>query len=36
MPEKGENTAMRSDMMKQGVERTPHRALLKALGLTDK
>jgi len=27
---------MRSDMMKKGVERTPHRALLKALGLTDK
>ena len=27
---------MRSDMIKKGVEKTPHRALLKALGLTDK
>ena len=27
---------MRSDEIKQGVERAPHRALLKALGLTDK
>jgi dihydroxy-acid dehydratase len=27
---------MRSDMVKKGVEKTPHRALLKALGLTDK
>jgi len=26
---------MRSDEIKKGVERTPHRALLKALGLTD-
>ncbi|MCL2020188.1 MAG: dihydroxy-acid dehydratase [Oscillospiraceae bacterium] len=26
---------MRSDLMKSGVERTPHRALLKALGVTD-
>jgi len=26
---------MRSDEMKQGIERSPHRALLKALGLTD-
>jgi dihydroxy-acid dehydratase len=26
---------MRSDEIKQGVERAPHRALLKALGLTD-
>ena len=26
---------MRSDEMKQGIERAPHRALLKALGLTD-
>jgi dihydroxy-acid dehydratase len=27
---------MRSDIVKKGVEKTPHRALLKALGLTDK
>jgi len=27
---------MRSDMVKKGVEKAPHRALLKALGLTDK
>jgi len=27
---------MRSDEIKRGVERAPHRALLKALGLTDK
>jgi dihydroxy-acid dehydratase len=27
---------MRSDEMKSGIERAPHRALLKALGLTDK
>lgn len=27
---------MRSDMVKKGVDKTPHRALLKALGLTDK
>ena len=26
---------MRSDLMKQGVERIPHRALFRALGLTD-
>src|SRR4030067_1719952 len=26
---------MRSDEIKKGVERAPHRALLKALGLTD-
>ncbi len=26
---------MRSDMIKKGIEKTPHRALLKALGLTD-
>ena len=26
---------MRSDLLKKGPERTPHRALLKALGLTD-
>ena len=26
---------MRSDLIKIGVGRTPHRALLKALGLTD-
>ncbi|MCL1891607.1 MAG: dihydroxy-acid dehydratase [Coriobacteriia bacterium] len=26
---------MRSDVIKKGVERTPHRALLKALGLTE-
>src|SRR3990172_10635425 len=26
---------MRSDEIKQGVERAPHRSLLKALGLTD-
>jgi dihydroxy-acid dehydratase len=26
---------MRSDEMKSGIERAPHRALLKALGLTD-
>lgn len=26
---------MRSDLIKKGVERTPHRALLKSLGLTD-
>lgn len=26
---------MRSDELKKGIERTPHRALLKALGLTD-
>lgn len=26
---------MRSDLIKEGVSRTPHRALLKALGLTD-
>ncbi len=27
---------MRSDEIKRGIEKTPHRALLKALGLTDK
>ena len=27
---------MRSDMDKKGIEKSPHRALLKALGLTDK
>jgi len=27
---------MRSDMIKKGIEKTPHRALLKALELTDK
>ncbi len=27
---------MRSDMVKKGVEKSPHRALLKALGLTNK
>jgi dihydroxy-acid dehydratase len=27
---------MRSDVIRQGVERAPHRSLLKALGLTDK
>ncbi|MEM3356860.1 MAG: dihydroxy-acid dehydratase, partial [Candidatus Bathyarchaeia archaeon] len=27
---------MRSDEIKKGVEKAPHRALLKALGLTDK
>ena len=27
---------MRSDEMKSGIERAPHRSLLKALGLTDK
>jgi len=27
---------MRSDMIKKGIEKTPHRALLKALDLTDK
>jgi len=27
---------MRSDMMKKGLERAPHRSLFKALGLTDK
>lgn len=26
---------MRSDLIKQGVDRTPHKALLKALGVTD-
>ena len=26
---------MRSDLMKKGVERAPHRSLMKALGLTD-
>lgn len=26
---------MRSDLIKQGVQRTPHRSLLKALGITD-
>jgi len=26
---------MRSDLMKKGVERIPHRALMKATGLTD-
>lgn len=26
---------MRSDLIKQGAERTPHRSLLKALGITD-
>ncbi len=26
---------MRSDLIKEGISRTPHRALLKALGLTD-
>ena len=26
---------MRSDMIKKGFERTPHRALLKACGVTD-
>jgi dihydroxy-acid dehydratase len=28
-------TSMRSDEIKKGIERAPHRALLKALGLTD-
>jgi len=28
--------ALRSDMVKRGVERAPHRSLLRALGLTDK
>ena len=27
---------MRSDAMKKGLERAPHRSLFKALGLTDK
>src|SRR4030042_1628353 len=27
---------MRSDQMKKGLERAPHRSLFKALGLTDK
>src|SRR3972149_4433545 len=27
---------MRSDEIKKGIEKAPHRALLKALGLTDK
>jgi len=27
---------LRSDIVKRGVERAPHRALLKALGITDK
>ena len=27
---------MRSDEMKKGLERAPHRTLFKALGLTDK
>ena len=27
---------MRSDIMKQGLEKYPHRSLLKAMGLTDK
>ena len=26
---------MRSDLMKEGVSRAPHRSLLKALGITD-
>ena len=26
---------MRSDLMKEGVSRAPHRSLLKALGVTD-
>ena len=26
---------MRSDLMKKGVDRIPHRALFRALGLTD-
>ena len=26
---------MRSDLMKSGVDRIPHRALFRALGLTD-
>ena len=26
---------MRSDVVKKGIERTPHRSLLKADGLTD-
>ncbi|MCL2109645.1 MAG: dihydroxy-acid dehydratase, partial [Oscillospiraceae bacterium] len=26
---------MRSNLMKQGINRTPHRALLKSLGVTD-
>ena len=26
---------MRSDYMKEGVSRAPHRSLLKALGVTD-
>ena len=26
---------MRSDLMKKGVDRIPHRSLFKALGLTD-
>ncbi len=26
---------MRSDLMKEGPTRTPHRSLLKALGITD-
>ena len=27
---------MRSDLMKEGASRAPHRSLLKALGITDK
>jgi dihydroxy-acid dehydratase len=30
-----EEDSMRSDAMKKGLERTPHRSLFKALGLTD-
>ena len=28
-------TAMRSDIMKKGLERTPHRGLMRATGLAD-
>ena len=27
--------AMRSDLIKRGIERAPHRSLLKACGVTD-
>jgi len=27
---------MRSNLMKQGLEKYPHRSLLKAMGLTDR
>ena len=31
----GGNQKMRSDLMKKGLERAPHRSLLKAIGYTN-